>query len=54
MRISPLFDPEKLFFLSFLLSKWGWDVGIWYVHLVGTLDVSFGSLLEESQLFSPI
>ena len=41
MGISPLFEIKKMLFLSYLPSKLGLEIEIWYVHLVGGLDVLF-------------
>ena len=35
---------EMGIFLLHLPSKFGWEVEIWYVHLVKVLNVSFGGL----------
>ena len=44
MGISSSFDLEKVLFLFYLLSKLGQEVEIWYVHLVGAIDVPFEGL----------
>ena len=42
MRGFFLFDFEKGLFLLYPASKLSWKVEIWYVQLVGTIDVPFG------------
>ena len=42
MGISLLFDIEKVPFIPYLPSKLSQELKISYVHLVETLEVSFG------------
>ena len=53
MGIYPLFDLEKVLLLTYLRSKLGQEVEIWYVHLVGVLDVLFGGV-DFSAPFHPL
>ena len=50
--IFPLFGVEKKLFLPYLPSKLIWEVEIWYVHLVGGVDVNFEGL-DFSAPFHP-
>ena len=47
-----LFDLEKVLFLSYLPSKLSYELKIWYVHLVGVVDVHFEGL-DFSRPISP-
>ena len=49
MGIFPLFDLKKELFHPYLSTKWGEEVEIWYVYLVGVQAVRFGRI----RLFSP-
>ena len=44
MNILPFFDFEKNFISSYLASKLGKEVLIWYTLSVGAKDVCFGEL----------
>ena len=48
---SPLFDPKKVLFLPYLLSKLCQE--IWYVYLTRGLDVPFRSV-DFSAPFNPL
>ena len=53
IRISLFFDPKNVLFLPYLSSKFGSEIEIWYVHLVGTIDVSFEDF-DFSAPFQPL
>ena len=41
MKEFPFFNLEKVLFLSYRPSKLSYEVEVWYVHLIGIMDVSF-------------
>ena len=49
----PPFDLKKVLFSPYLPSKLGKEAEIWYVYIVGSLDVSFRGL-EFSAPFNPL
>ena len=53
MGFPPLFDIKTVLFLNYLLFKFGWEVELRYVQLVGALNVLFGGF-DFSASFQPL
>ena len=53
MKITPLFDLEKVLFLPYLPCKFGYEVKIIYVHLIDALNILCGGL-NFSAPFQPL
>ena len=50
MEISSIFNLKKVLFLPYRPWKLDYEVEIWYVYLVGVLNVPFGGLDFSAQL----
>ena len=53
MKILPLFDLEKVLFLPYIPYKFGQEIEIRRVRVVGSLNVHFGSF-DFSASFHPL